>query len=177
MEHSKSHKPETDRLAYLLGIPRNMLTMHTVDNLTEFVLHDLCAQQGLNLNKAAYFIESPDFNHFKGVAGFSRPEAFPEQWSIWQHPQEFSRHMKGSEFNSKVRSIVKEGVKRTAQSEVDLTAELAQSLGIVRPRYCSWHTKHDNHAIFLYEANDTDVAIPHEHVSNGVCLLGFCPIF
>ena len=44
-------------------LPRKMLSLKNQENITEFVLHDLCNKKCFNLEKAAYFVDNPDLTH------------------------------------------------------------------------------------------------------------------
>jgi hypothetical protein len=164
-------------LNYISSLPRRMLQLHGSENVTEFVLHDLCREQCFNLTKAAYFIDNPDFNWTKGVAGFSRQEAFGKSDAIWEKPEEFSTHMKNSAFNQKVRSMARCSLKKFDDGHKDLAAELANDLGFANHDYCTWNMKHDNHGFVVYERADVNDTFAHDHMINGVSLLSFCPVF
>lgn len=161
-------------LAYL---PQKMLSMHGTENLTEFVLHDLCNQECFNLSKAAYFIDNPDFNYLKGVAGFDDHEDFIPCADLWSHPERFSEHMKNCEFNQEVRKIEKSSIRLSHKPEKELVYELAQELGFQEPIYYCWDIKNDNYGLFIFEcASDQENAIEKE-LLQGLYLLGFCPVF
>ena len=63
-------------LHHLTHLPRKIVSLNGAENLTEFVLHDLCQSRCFNLPKAAYFVNNPDFNCIKGVAGVHADELF-----------------------------------------------------------------------------------------------------
>ena len=83
-------------LRYVSQIPKKMLLLHGKDNVTEFVLHDLCHEHCFDIHRAAYFIDNPDFNFLRGIAGFSRDEAYAKCDAIWHEPEAFSQHMLNS---------------------------------------------------------------------------------
>ena len=58
----------------LRRLPRKMLQLHGRDNVTDFVLHELCSKNYFNIPKAAYFIDNPAFNCLKGIVGISTQE-------------------------------------------------------------------------------------------------------
>src|SRR5947207_14497437 len=82
----------------LRRLPRKMLSLHGLDNVTEFVLHELCDKHCFNLQKAAYFIDNPDFDCLKGVVGVSHAELH-NIVDIWDNPAIFSEHITKSAFN------------------------------------------------------------------------------
>ena len=61
-------------LIHLSTLPQKILSLHGRADLAEFVLRDLCHERCFNLKKAAFFIDNPDFNHLKGIAGFCHEE-------------------------------------------------------------------------------------------------------
>lgn len=79
-------------------LPKRILTLYGVDipyNLAEFVLHELCEGDCFNIKRAAFLVDNPDFDIFKGVAGFEKEESFKKsKASHWDEPEEFSNHMK-----------------------------------------------------------------------------------
>lgn len=158
----------------LCNLPRKMLTLQSNKNMTEFVLHDLCGESCFNLDKAAYFVDNPDFNCFKGVAGFSRDEAYRGS-DIWQDSQAFSEHMKNSSFNQKVRAISRESLWKNSQDQLPIE-ELAALLALGQDyAYCAWPIKHENHGLLLYQTScPVNQDIP---LLDGFTFLSFCPIF
>jgi hypothetical protein len=161
----------------LSHLPRKMLALHGKENMPEFVLHELCHENCFNFNKAAYFIDNPDFNCCKGIVGFSRAESYVNNGNIWEFPDAFTAHMQSSPFNQKVRQWSYCSLKKTPVNEEELVAKVASDLNLKDPHFCTWNMKHDNHGILIYEKTNPDDGIANEQIMNGVCLLGFCPIF
>ncbi len=163
-------------LNHLTYLPRKILSLNDRENITEFVLHDLCGQDCFNLEKAAYFVDNPDFDCLKGVAGFSRVEAYPDSCNIWETPKAFSVHMSKAPFNQKVRNMYKESMKKSHKKDDVIASEIAQDLGFENHTFYSWDMKHYNHGILIFEREN----INKEHdkyLLNGISLLSFCPIF
>lgn len=160
-------------------LPRKILSLHGYDNIPEFVLHDLCHPECFNLSRAAYFVDNPDFDCIKGIVGFSQHEAVPSD-TIWQDPDSFTLIMQSSPFNRIVREYHDKSQYNRKKSDKEIAQKLAQDLQFVHPCFSTWTMKHDNHGILIYEASNQgsahDAEIQH-HLHNGVCLLGFCPIF
>src|SRR5262245_10115368 len=100
MERSEMKKHAI--LNLLSTIPQKVLSLHGTENITEFVLHELCNTHCFDFKKAAYLVDNPDFDCLKGVAGFSSDEAYPKE-TIWEKPELFTAHMKKAAFNKKVR--------------------------------------------------------------------------
>ena len=162
-----------DRLSQL---PRNMLRVQGADNISAFVLHELCQEACFNLNKAAYFIDNPDFNCLKGVAGFARNEAYAGEKNIWEDPTAFSSHMHGAPFNKQVREMVLQSPTKTAQGDTLFDA-LAKDLAFDQYAVCQVGSRHDNHGVLIYEKPADDMLADPEYLMNGLSLLGFCPVF
>lgn len=162
-------------LNYLSHLPRKMLLLHDLDAIAELVLHELCSERCFNLNKAVYFIDNPEFDCMKGVAGFSREEAFKEGERMWDDPHAFTEYIKNAPFNQKVRSIQRCSMKRNETVDNAVMRALAEECAIQSPQCHVWDMKHNNRGVFIYEkpAEECDI---NEYLENGVCLLSFCPI-
>lgn len=158
----------------LSSLPAHLLKLQGNENISEFVLHELCDAGCFNITKAAYVVDNPDFDCIKGVAGFSLTEAFNAK-RIWDDPQLFSEHMRKSVFNMKVRDFIKPSMRKSAQSDEYTSKLVAEFVGITKPAYCSWNMKHDNHGFLIYETQ-LSCPIDNEMLRNGACFLGFCPI-
>lgn len=162
----------------LRRLPRKIVQLHGRDNVTDFVLYELCSKNCFNMPKAAYFIDNPAFNCLKGVAGISGVELNNAD-NIWDKPEEFVAKMVQSPFNQKVRSFSYDSRKKREESEASMAKTIAQELGIADYGFYSWDMKHDNHGFLVCEK---DVTSPCGHttddvVIDGLCLLSFCPIY
>lgn len=166
-----------EMLTCLSHLPKKILALHDKDNVTEFVLHDLCHEHCFNLNRAAYFVDSPDFNCVKGVAGFCRSEAYANCESVWEKPEEFSVHMQSAPFNQRVRGISRCSIRKSEEKDEVLAQELARDLGFKNYDLCSWGMKHDNHGFVLLEKACHEDKFADEYVLDGLSLLSFCPVF
>lgn len=165
---------ERSLLKHLGNVSKMMVYNYSLDNLTEFVLHDLCSENGFNIHKAAYFVNNPDFECLRGVAGYARPEAYEQ--NHWGTMQDFSHHMQRSEFNQLVRTDQYLHFDKGAQSEKERVEELCHVLRLDNPLYHVWDLKHDNHGLFLYELDANDMYVD-EHLFDYLHILGHCPIF
>lgn len=177
MKQDKLLERQHAMLSCLANVPRKILSLHDTENLTEFVLHDLCHEHCFNLSKAAFFVDNPDFNCTKGIAGFSRIELPKNSELLLNNPQVFSDHMKSSLFNQKVRSLSQCSLASSSQSHEEVAKQLANDLGLRNYAHCSWGMKHDNHGFVLYEKVDENDTFADDYMLNGLSLLSFCPIF
>lgn len=160
----------------LSGLPRNILGLHGRDNISEFILHELCKDDCFNLKRAAYVVDNPDFDCIKGVAGYCRPEAYKSEKSIWEDPDAFSEYMKKAAFNNKTRCFCKPSCVKKGESDKEIAKQVAQELGFLNPSFYAWKMKHDNHGLLLYEKVD-DQECDCDYLIDGLCLIGFCPVF
>lgn len=169
---------QNEVLNRLSALPRKMVSLQGRENITEFVLHELCQKDCLNFEKAAYFVDNPDFDCVKGMAGFWRPEAYESQEDIWTNPKSFSAYMQESSFNKKVRNFARASSRKNHESDEHVVNLIAQGFEFGNPGYFSWDMKHDNHGLLVYEKFcKTGDACEVDYVLNGLSLLAFCPIF
>jgi len=177
MERQELLQKQNRMLTCLANLPRKILSLYDVDNITEFVLHDLCHEHCFNLNKAAYFVDNPDFDCMKGVVGFSRDQLYEDYESIWQKPDLFSDHMHASEFNKKVRDTYRCSMQKSSDSNKDLATTMARELNFKNHVVCTWNTKHHNHGLVIYEKADVGETFADDYILNGLSFLSFCPVF
>lgn len=164
-------------LGCLSCLPKKILAMHPKENITEFVLYDLCHERCFDIAKAAYLVDNPDFDCCKGIAGFSRSHGYAQQEDIWQDPQTFTLFMRSCPFNQQVRSFESQSIARNGMNEKEMLARIADELALSSPGYVFWNMKHDNHGMLIFENGNGQMDELEEHLSNSVHLFGFCPIF
>jgi hypothetical protein len=172
---SKVLERQNRMLHHLAQLPRLMIHAHGRDNLSEFLLHELCSEQCFNLRRAAYFVNNPDFKVVRGVTGFTKDQAYKGE-GIWQNPNEFSNHMEKASFNNQVRSMQYDDIV-LSDEEQKILDEIVKKLGFGSCANCSWKMRHDNHGILMYEKDDPQDLIVDQHIIDGMSLLSFCPVF
>lgn len=175
MKREEVLQRQYEMLDSLSKIPLNILRLHGHQNVTDFVLYELCHERCFNLEKAAYFVDNPDFNCLKGVAGHARTERVNIA-DIWKDTDNVGHALLESPFNKQVRSYSSSSLKKEA-SDNELACKIAKDLGIKEYGYCSWGSKHDNHGILIYEKAKNDEAVDEERLLSGLSLLSFCPLF
>lgn len=157
-------------------LPHQILRLNELDNATEFVLHSLCDEGCLNLSKAAYFVDNPDFDCLKGVAGFNKEEGIFTCDTVLESGQPFSDHVNKCAYNQKVRGISLQSPKRNGDSPQKAMETLAEMLGMTQPSCHSWNIKHDNFGLLIFEREDAADRDLHEEFLQGLSILGFCPV-
>ncbi len=170
------HDNNNNFLHAISSLPRKMSSIADQGNVVEFVLHELCNKDFFDISKAAYIINNPDFNCFRGIAGICEEERYPKE-NIWEHRDDFTEHMRASQFNKKVRSLRRQGclVERN-QVSMNAIEELARELNMHTVGCCNIHTRNNNHGLFIYESSDLDNE-EKECLINGISLLSFCPLY
>jgi len=162
----------------LSHLPKRILSLHGRDNITEFVLHDLSHEQCFNLRKAAFFVNNPDFNCLKGVAGVAQRDIPQGLWNnIWEQKEMFSTYMRNAPFNRKVRGFAQCSLEKRQAPSSETIEVISRRLGIEKPSFYSLDMKHDNHGLLVFEKSNDQDYLDERCFLNGVSLLGFCPVF
>ncbi len=165
-------------LCNLSALPQKILSLHDHNNITELVLYSLCGEHCFNLNKAAYFVDNPDFNCLQGIAGFSRDQKNLGQPDVLQQADYAGEQLRIDPFNKKVRSMSRCSLKNGVREELAMAQDIAKDLNIANPQVCVWPMKHDNHGLLIFEQQKGEVEnYPQDYLVNGCSLLGFCPIY
>lgn len=172
-EITSRHKQLLRCFAYL---PQQIISLHEIDNATEFVLHSLCHEGGFNLAKAAYFIDNPDFDCLKGIAGFNGDEEINTCENVLANREYFEQHMNECGFSKKVRNINETSIKKADRSLEEEVERLAALLSIDEPSYYTLPIKHNNFGIVIYKQKPTEDFQSHQDLLTGLALLGFCPV-
>jgi hypothetical protein len=159
----------------LCHLPRKIIAMRDTDQAATLVLHELCSKNCFDFTKAAYFVDNPDFDCLKGVAGFDRQDLVGFDATLFLDSEKLSSRLNTLPFNQKVRSLTKQSAKSEHHLDNEDFTSLAYDLGIQRPAIFSWDTRHDNHGVLLYEKPE-DEDIHEDELHNGLALLSFCPI-
>lgn len=178
MENQNCQIPEGMVLQHLGKLRKMIVHHHDVENLSEFVLHELCKGPCFQVNKAAYFINNPDFNLLHGVAGYDHQESNAFVDDVWNNQQKFTTTMQTSSFNQKVRKHNKlQAFTLGHASEKYMADQLAEQLEIVKPAYHVWNLKHDNHGLLIYEPSTHHVKHTQDHLLDALYYLSFCPVY
>lgn len=174
MKHTHN-LPNNELLHRLSAIPRKIISLHDQDNIVDFVLHELCNEKCLDFEKAAYFVDNPDFNCCKGVSGYAKDERYPDH-DIWRDPRAFKSHIDQSPFNLKVRSIQCADRKNRDGNISALIDALGNDLNIADPTIFSIDLRHGNQGIFLCKPASDHIVKYQEDMINWLSYLGLCPI-
>lgn len=164
-------------LQSLLAIPHKILSRHDIENIAEYVLYELCHNDCLELNRAAYFVDNPDFNQFKGIAGISRDEHQAENYCIWNDSEKFCRLMQNSPFNGKVKNITVQSQKRSKQTESEFIDIIAKQLDVKNHEFHVLDIRHGNRGFFMYQPVKNHSKEMQSLIADAVSFLAFCPLF
>lgn len=172
----KKHSNDLVLLHRLGGVSLKIANNHHLENLSEFLLHDLCSEDLFRVVKSAYLVNNPDFACMKGVAGYSKQDNFSKGQS-WDNQKDFTSHMRQSLFNQKVRQIndvnMNVGIDLTDKKYLH---KLSDQLEIEHPEFHVWNMKYDNQGILIFEKeNHNDVSF--EHLPHFASMFSFCPVF
>ncbi len=174
MEKNEKNKRTHEVLLTVTAIPKYLVHLHGIDNLTEFLLHNLGQKNCFNFSKAAYFIDNPDFDCLQGVAGFTQVESYQQKKNHWHEQEAFSAHMNESAFNKQVKDVCRCSLKKNKQPEESVIKELSDRLEMSNPEYLMWPVKYENHGILLFEKGLPEEADTHLH--DALHLFGFCSV-
>jgi hypothetical protein len=176
MKHNTQVNRDHSVLKQLSSIPRKIIMMDNHDALTGAVLHQLCHEGCFDLPKAAYFVDNPDFDMIRGVAGISRDQVYvADVEHPWRSPDTFFKTLDESVFHKQVKSFCSLSGRRNNHFDSEVLQQITTQLHFDHPEYLTWPMKHDNHGILVFECSD-HVANDKEHMLNGLSLLGLCPI-
>ena len=164
-------------LARLSLLPRKIIARYSDDHTSEFTLHELCHLTCFDLEKAAYFVDNPDFDCLQGIAGYHKAEHDDNLAQELEEPELFSRHLRTCRFNQRVRTITGLSYRRARKTETDILKFLAPLLTISDPCCYIWPLKHDNYGILIYERGKIQAEELREHIENGIHILSLCSLF
>lgn len=177
MKHDDGISRKQNILIHLSSLPQKILSLHGRGDITEFVLRDLCHRNCFNLKKAAFFVDNPDFNCLKGVAGYCQEDNPTVCDALWDHPEKFMSRIKESQFNQKVRDLWLPSLQKVGESHNEVVKSVAQILEIKDPSSHALQVKYGNHGLLIFEKENPHDLFEDDHVNNGLSLLGFCPVY
>ncbi len=160
----------------LLSIPRKILHHHEVEGLPQIILHELADK--LNLKRASYLIDNPDFDCLKGVAGFCCNQKNTPDHDAWHDPHNFKKHIEQAEFNADMQKFLHASVKKKIgdyANKEDLIA-LGKNFGMENPQVYTWNMRHGNHGILIFETSDNHASVNNDLIDHATALLGLCPL-
>ena len=180
MDHKDLVMRKQQLLYRLSCLPEKIVSAHEIDNLAEFVLYELCHPECLNLGKAAFFVDNPDFDCLRGIAGISTDDhvhALDNQ-DVWQIHDTFSKTMRDSQFNRSVRAVSCPSMAKSGLPIEEEVENIVKLLPLKNHAWRSFKTKHGNRGILIFEqkANE-ETQMVSDHIVSGASLLAFCPIF
>ncbi len=142
----------------LLELPKKILRHEDLAALSQIILHELCHKDRLDLKKATYLIDNPDFGCMKGVAGFCQNECKLHKQDLWQDPQGFDKDMSSADFHNKIQGFRHDSLSEQALKLRDSKEliELGKEMGIADPNIYTWDMRHGNRGILMFEDDKAD---------------------
>jgi hypothetical protein len=177
MESKSCQVPQETLLQHFGNLRKMIVHNHELENLSEFVLHDICVGSCFHVDKAAYFINNPDFKLLRGITGYSKQEPQAQLRDAWNNQKQFIASMKDSAFNQKVRGNQHQNFERGKNSEKYMVEKLADQLEIENPAYHVWDLKHANHGLLIYEPLLHDADHAQDYHLDSLYYLSFCPVY
>jgi len=167
MKKPKVHTEQQEQLVErLTRIPSLIVEHHDNPALSRVVLAEIC--QCFGIERSAYFVDNPDFDHFVGAAGYDRNDVHSLATITDQPP---------SQLHDAVQQLLETSQKRknTDAGESEILKQLAQTIGIANPAVMTWDMKHGNHGVLVFEPELPDTKLK-ELFKRALSLLGLCPI-
>jgi len=170
-----------DQINQILLLPHKILDHHinNIDNIIDMILYSLCNEDCLDIDKAAYIIDNPDFDLIKGLAGFDKKNSYKKKYSngidrsnIWQYKDYFKEHINNCEFNNRIKQLSGKSIFNNIENIDEKIKDIANVIDISNPRYYNWLTKNDNYAIVIFE-NKKDI---HKDMLSFFRFLSLCPL-
>lgn len=154
-----THLDTQHEIIYNLShLPHRILQHYDIDGLSQMILHELCHKNNFGIPKATYLVDNPDFDHLIGAAGFHDKECHLHKKNLWEEPGSFLSDMKEATFHNDVRKFFKNSLKRRDINldDSDEVRGLGHFMGMQNPKFFSWHMKHGNHGLFLFDNGDAE---------------------
>jgi hypothetical protein len=160
----------------LITLPQRILKHHEVDDLAHMVLHSMAHDNCFGLKRATYLIDNPDFDHLKGVASFASDECSHHKEDLWASPESFKEDMIRAPYHHSIKDFLNASLKR---KDVDLHSaqeikELGSLMGMEDPLFFSWHMKHGNHGLLIFERGKALDIWRNHLLNNFAALLSMC---
>ncbi len=159
----------------LTRIPRYLLHASAYQNPAELVLGELCHKECFNVPRAAFFVDNPDFDCARGVAGYNAEDHADAQETCWIEQDAFGFRMQCSTFNKLVRSLVPQSISREERRAYAL-AELAEQLKFEIPAVTYFQMPHENKGLLIFEKPKEDIHELEQLWEDACSLLAFCPL-
>jgi len=161
-------------------LPSKILKHHETQNLPQVLLTYLGHQDCFDLERAAYIVDNPDFDHMVGIAGFAQKDfEMKEVEELWGNPIALHDTFMNLNFNKRVKNYLQDSLNRRGLS-VDNSKSLlriGKELGLSNSQSLCWNLKHGNHGLFLFEPKK-EMSTKEQHLlKTAAMMLGFCSLF
>ncbi len=167
-------------LVYRLSqLPHMILKNHSLDGLSQMILHELGHGNAFDLKKAVYLVDNPDFDRLVGAAGFHCDECKHHKSDLWDSPHTFTKDMELANFHNEVRNIMCNSINLQEKNLKNLNdckelENISKNVGISNPDFISWNMKHGNHGILLFEKPEKLEDSSRGLLENSTALLSLC---
>lgn len=152
-------------------IPYKILSWYQqecIDNMTKFVVYEICSKNCFGLKKAAFFVNNPDFKWFRGIVGYQAREdslALTTEADIIN----FFDHSLFHATTCAIEDSVCE------KNNTVMIQKIADRLHMTSHHFCTLPLKHGNDGLFMYEFFNASDKINIDIIQNIIALIGFCP--
>jgi len=167
---------EGQLVSRLIDLPHKILSNDDLEGLPQLVLYELARGDAFGFAKAGYLIDNPEFDCLKGVAGYDVEDHRDDGASDpWNDPRVFLEKIKNAKFNQSISSFMHTSLSRQCDApNVDAISQLGSKLGMKNSLFVTWHMRHGNHGILLFEDEAPSQERRHELLQHFVALLSLC---
>lgn len=179
MKHDHTSAEHTIVLTCLSQLPKKIVQLiclneNHVHHVHELILREFSLPRCFNLERAAFFVDNPEFNCFKGVAGVSQQEkeCCCDIDDVWGKPDYYGEQLRKSPFNCKVKGMESSSIVNSGK-EHECLETIAHDLQMKHSDYCKWPMRHGNYGFLLFENNGQD---KRALLDESVYLFSLCPL-
>jgi len=153
-------------------IPYKILSWYQheyVDNMTKFVVYEICSKNCFGLKKAAFFVNNPDFKWCRGIVGY---EAREDSLALTTEA-DIIAFFENSSFHATTISVERPTYEKNDRVMIQ---KIADHLHMTSHHFCTLPLKYGNDGLFMYEFFNASDKINIDIIQNIIALIGFCPL-
>lgn len=153
----------------LLQLPKHILRNAHAEDLPALILKKLASKKYFTLNKAAYFLDNPEFNVLKGIAGYdvNEDDDCDEVESLDDLQTKSIKFLSG-DFHTSVKNARMNSFYANHKNEADIKTALTEfaqkTLATENPIIYQWHSKHGNHGLFFCDPKEHSLVTNRSHL-------------